>query len=901
MKSKPTTSRRAASAGSNNGNNDAASAAAGPASEQEHRRYSSLLSSSSSSPSDARETTVAKTVLPSSSPLSRWLLPSSALASFLVQIALIAQITAVVHGVPLPYDVARNQLPSTVTYKAAVLTNSLVTARPLAYYANASAETNDDDQDGSGNSSTINSLLFPEFGGFQPDLLREIVSIAKELDNITVTFELDEAPLFTGVGYSYTALFNRIANDCNNTLTSTTLVDECYNYDLMIGDFYPFPSRSLRATFTPPILTSGAGTLQYVYRTHRQVTTLAEAQVLNQSVCLLKNSWFDETTLKRFPQLHDLRCFSHDDCIANLKNESCALFVDDDLQLKYLVTQDSELRMAPEIYDESYIAWPFSATIDLMREQLFTRWMYEAKIRGRLDILYDKYFRVEYCPIGKAGEDCTRECSPTNGLSNRDGQCICDSTRWTGDDCLTEVLEEMNFINASLKTICYIMAICNFCLVIICALWLLLYRQTAQVQFAQPLFLILVLIGCCISTSTIFALGQDGNDHGRDHSNDPKCMLIPWLYSVGFSVTFGTLFAKIRRVWKLFVAAAHMQRTQVSAQMTFRIVGIILSVDVGILLIWTFVDPLYWTREDVFQDQYGHTLESEGHCTSEHWKVFAALIALFHFSLMAVACYMCYVSRDIPTEFSEGKWLSIAMISNMQIFVVGLPILILIGSDAQTGFFVRSVIVWMNDLVIVVLIFGNLMYSFHYGEDCNGGGPETSNLGGSIRSVSSTASRRKSRRTMVRQAVKSFKRRTEQRESNFHPSSIVRQTQRQESDASISKPKEDNDNCINEAESETSTTHRDLASSFSHRLQSTMDHVPEDQVAIVASDVGSAQASDENNCEVAMTNPGKKDGDDTMESSVSAESDNSNKNRNSGNSSIKNEDNGRKDQEFRHR
>ena len=57
--------------------------------------------------------------------------------------------------------------------------------------------------------------------------------------------------------------------------------------------------------------------------------------------------------------------------------------------------------------------------------------------------------------------------------------------------------------------------------------------------------------------------------------------------------------------------------------------------------------------------------------------------------------------------------MSIAMISNLQIFIVGVPILIILGSDPQSSFFVRSVIIWMNDLAVVTLIFGNLMYSVH--------------------------------------------------------------------------------------------------------------------------------------------------------------------------------------------
>ena len=39
--------------------------------------------------------------------------------------------------------------------------------------------------------------------------------------------------------------------------------------------------------------------------------------------------------------------------------------------------------------------------------------------------------------------------------------------------------------------------------------------------------------------------------------------------------------------------------------------------------------------------------------------------------------------------------------------------LIIAGDDPAAHFFVRSAIVWMNDFVVLVLIFGNLIYSVH--------------------------------------------------------------------------------------------------------------------------------------------------------------------------------------------
>ena len=55
------------------------------------------------------------------------------------------------------------------------------------------------------------------------------------------------------------------------------------------------------------------------------------------------------------------------------------------------------------------------------------------------------------------------------------------------------------------------------------------------------------------------------------------------------------------------------------------------------------------------------------------------------------------------------------MISNLQIFVISIPVLVLIIKDPTTGLFLRAAVIWMNDLFIICVIFGSLMYSVHFG------------------------------------------------------------------------------------------------------------------------------------------------------------------------------------------
>ena len=169
----------------------------------------------------------------------------------------------------------------------------------------------------------------------------------------------------------------------------------------------------------------------------------------------------------------------------------------------------------------------------------------------------------------------------------------------------------------------------------------------------------------------------------EDEGDGPvdACTAIPWLYSLGFSITFGTLFAKIRRVYSIFSqghqrasmmnANNSTRRASLSFQDTLATIGKVLLLDVVILTLWTVADPVHWRRTVIREDQFGFPLESEGYCTSDKWQLFLGVIIALHIALCAVACYMCYVARNIPNRYSEHKYLTIAMISNLQVYAIG--------------------------------------------------------------------------------------------------------------------------------------------------------------------------------------------------------------------------------------
>ncbi len=81
------------------------------------------------------------------------------------------------------------------------------------------------------------------------------------------------------------------------------------------------------------------------------------------------------------------------------------------------------------------------------------------------------------------------------------------------------------------------------------------------------------------------------------------------------------------------------------------IIGIT-SVDVIICAVWTGVDPLSWARTITSVDIFGQSLSSVGYCTSNNWKVFVSAIGTWHLILMLLACYLCYLTRNISSKFA---------------------------------------------------------------------------------------------------------------------------------------------------------------------------------------------------------------------------------------------------------
>ncbi|GMH51949.1 hypothetical protein TrLO_g13998 [Triparma laevis f. longispina] len=281
---------------------------------------------------------------------------------------------------------------------------------------------------------------------------------------------------------------------------------------------------------------------------------------------------------------------------------------------------------------------------------------------------------------------------------------------------------EKNFLGGGLVAVGNTLVMANYILAITLAVLTYLNRKHKVIRCAQPMFLYMVLFGCMVSTTTIFFMGIDDNVDGESDevaadSASQWCMFVPAFYSIGFVFSFSALFAKITRIVKIF-GNKKLQRVTITMWDMIKPIALLLLVDVLLIIMWGSDESakLTWVRVPDVEIK-GYPVESTGTCTSENpWPYLTPIIAI-HFSILVFGNIMCYKARNAGTAFSESKYVFIAMVSNLQIMALGLPVLWMVSENPVSNYFIRSGIIFMNDVGVMLLIFVPKLQLVYFGSE----------------------------------------------------------------------------------------------------------------------------------------------------------------------------------------
>jgi len=181
------------------------------------------------------------------------------------------------------------------------------------------------------------------------------------------------------------------------------------------------------------------------------------------------------------------------------------------------------------------------------------------------------------------------------------------------------------------------------------------------------------------------ALGASAEGQEEPRFLDIACAIFPWFVSLGYILMYGALFMKLWRINRLFQSA----RTKVYVKHVVWPFIALLGITIIILTIWTATDRWQWERVLVEDEPHGKTI---GQCTSEYDIAYISALAGIMVGTTVLAGVMAYKTKDVDKTFSESSWIFTTIVMQFQVFVVGIPILVIVQQISSNAFYLTCVL-----------------------------------------------------------------------------------------------------------------------------------------------------------------------------------------------------------------
>jgi hypothetical protein len=137
---------------------------------------------------------------------------------------------------------------------------------------------------------------------------------------------------------------------------------------------------------------------------------------------------------------------------------------------------------------------------------------------------------------------------------------------------------------------------------------------------------------------------------------------------------------------------------------------ILMVLNVTVLAVWTAVAPLQRRRvSELSFDHFGRSVESYGTCYGGSddalQYIFAALILFVNVVAIVFLLYQSYQARNLPTEFNESLYVSMATVSLLESLLLAGPLLLLVHDSPSADFMIKSLLVTIAGLAILLPMF----------------------------------------------------------------------------------------------------------------------------------------------------------------------------------------------------
>jgi len=131
----------------------------------------------------------------------------------------------------------------------------------------------------------------------------------------------------------------------------------------------------------------------------------------------------------------------------------------------------------------------------------------------------------------------------------------------------------------------------------------------------------------------------------------------------------------------------------------------LLFLNIGVLTVWTAIDPLVSLTIVDKRDDFDRVTESYDICDSNHYSIFISVLGVINLGSVIFALTEAYQARDISTELSESKYIFKVMYVILYGSFLGIPILFIAKEVIKAYYFVWAGLIFLICSSIFALIF----------------------------------------------------------------------------------------------------------------------------------------------------------------------------------------------------
>ncbi|XP_066923394.1 gamma-aminobutyric acid type B receptor subunit 2-like [Clytia hemisphaerica] len=251
--------------------------------------------------------------------------------------------------------------------------------------------------------------------------------------------------------------------------------------------------------------------------------------------------------------------------------------------------------------------------------------------------------------------------------------------------------------------------------ILLCLIFLTIniyYRQVDFIKLSSPNINNLICVGGIVTYISIFLGGLDTTI--VDVEKVPLfCNISIVVLSVGFTLTFGSLFSKTWRIYRIFTKKNSIRSVVIRDTHLFGVVMVLLLIDFAMFVCFLAIAP-YHLQAQVIDEKL---IPSEdiilktiiNRCTSDHQNWFLGAMFFYKGLLMLFGLFLAYETKNIKVEsINDSKYIGFA-VYNVSLFATlgSIVFTSLYNTEHyRASYIVFCVCIIQSTTVTLCLIFG---------------------------------------------------------------------------------------------------------------------------------------------------------------------------------------------------